>query len=170
MTITKASSDSLNELFQIYLNAKEALDANHIFQWIDSYPTISIIENDLKKGVLYALEIENEIVGAINLNEEQDKEYQTIDWLFDDTKVLVVHRLVVNPTHQKKGYGKVLMDFAEDFAKNNNYSSIRLDTYSRNKSNIRFYQNRNYFIRGNVYFSGREHPFHCMEKSISKAL
>ena len=168
MTITKASLKSLDELFQIYLNAKKALQAKNVFQWIDAYPTISIIEEDLKKGDLYVLKIEKEIVGAVVLNEKQDKEYETIDWLFDDAKVLVIHRLAVDPKHQKKGYGKMLMDFSEDFAYKNNYSSIRLDTYSPNKTSIRLYENRNYFIRGNVYFSGRKDPFYCMEKSVIK--
>ena len=102
------------------------------------------------------------------LNEEQDKEYQAINWLFDASKVLVIHRLVINPKHQKKGYATLLMNFAEEFAQQNSYSSIRLDAYSPNKAVIRFYQHRNYLIRGNIYFPERKHPFHCLEKKIEK--
>jgi GNAT superfamily N-acetyltransferase len=36
---------------------------------------------------------------------------------FNDSKVLVIHRLVVHPNKQNKGYAKLLMDFAEDYAK-----------------------------------------------------
>ena len=47
MTIEKAPLAASKELFQIYLNAKKELDAKHIFQWTDSYPSLDIIENDL---------------------------------------------------------------------------------------------------------------------------
>ena len=80
--------------------------------------------------------------------------------------MLVIHRLVVHPKHQRKGYAKTLMDFAEDYAQNNDYTSIRLDAYTQNKRVIRFYKSRGYSIRGNVYFSERTLPFHCMEKLI----
>ena len=80
--------------------------------------------------------------------------------------MLVIHRLVINPKHQKHGYARILMDFAEDFAKNNDYTSIRLDAYIPNERVIAFYKKRNYHISGKVFFPGRDQPFYCMEKLI----
>lgn len=74
---------------------------------------------------------------------------------------------MVDPKYQGKGYARKLMDFADKFANENNYSSIRLDVYSQNKRVIKFYEKRKYFIRGNVNFPEREHPFYCMEKEIT---
>lgn len=164
--IQKGKLGELEEVFQIYQNAKKELEQNNIIQWTDNYPTISIIEEDLKKGVLFLLKNGSEIIGAINISEEQEPEYQSIDWKFDNSKVLVIHRLVINPKHQKQGNAQKLMDFAEDFAKENNYTSIRLDAYSINSRVIEFYKKRNYFIRGNVNFPEREHPFYGMEKEV----
>lgn len=164
--IEKGQLSDLKSLFQIYLNAKDELNSNGIYQWTDKYPTMSIIENDLKKGVLYTLKNGHEIIGAIIINEEQDAEYESVDWKFDNSKVLVIHRLVVDPKHQRKGHAQRLMDFAEDFASHNNYSAIRLDAYSQNNRVIEFYKKRNYFIRGDVFFPYREYSFHCMEKEI----
>lgn len=168
--IEKGQLSNLDELFQIYLNGKNELELNGIYQWTINYPTISIIENDLKKGVLYTLKKDNEIIGAINISEEQEDEYKSVDWKFDNSKVLVIHRLVINPKHQRLGYAQKLMDFAEDFAIDNNYSSIRLDAYSQNSRVINFYKKRNYFIRGDVSFPERAYPFHCMEKEIKNYL
>jgi predicted amidohydrolase/GNAT superfamily N-acetyltransferase len=167
--IEKGQLFDLEKLFQIYINGKIDLENNGIYQWTDNYPTISIIENDLKKDVLYTLKSNEKIIGAINISEEQEAEYELIKWEFDNSKVLVIHRLVIDPKHQKKGYAQKLMDFAENFAKENNYSSIRLDAYSQNVRVIEFYKKRNYFIRGNVNFPEREYPFHCMEKDIITA-
>ncbi len=159
----------LNELFQIYLNGKKELDKNGIYQWTDNYPTRSIIENDLKKDILFVLKNGEEIIGAISVSEEQEREYETINWEFDCSKILVIHRLVIDPKYQGKGYAIRLMDFAEKFANENNYSSIRLDAYSQNKRVIDFYEKRKYFIRGEVNFPEREYPFHCLEKEIITA-
>lgn len=159
----------LEELCQIYLNGKSELERNAIYQWTNNYPTISIIENDLRKGVLYTLKNDNEIIGAINISEEQEIEYQSVNWEFDNSKVLVIHRLVINPKHQRKGYAQRLMDFAESFARKHDYSSIRLDAYSQNNRVLEFYKKRNYCISGKVNFPEREQPFYCMEKEIKTA-
>lgn len=169
LKIEKGKLSDLNELFQIYLYAKNELERNGIYQWTDNYPTRSIIENDLKKGILFVLRSNEEIIGAINISEEQETEYQTVSWEFNKSKVLVIQRLVIDPKYQGKGYAKKMMDFAEKFANENNYSSIRLDAYSQNKRVINFYVKRKYFIRGNVNFPEREYPFHCMEKEIITA-
>ncbi len=169
LTIEKGKLSEINQLFEIYLNGKNDLENKGIYQWTNHYPTRSIIENDLKKDVLFVLKNDKEIIGAINISEEQETEYETINWEFDNSKVLVIHRLVIDPKYQGKGYARKLMDFAEKFAKENNYSSIRLDAYTQNKRVLDFYKKRKYFIRGNVNFPEREYPFHCMEKEIITA-
>ena len=170
LKIEKGQLFDLEKLFQIYLNGKIDLENNGIYQWTDNYPTISIIEDDLKKDVLYTLKNNEEIIGAINISEEQETAYDSIKWEFDSSKILVIHRLVIDPKHQKKGYAQKLMDFAEEFAKENNYTSIRLDAYSQNFRVIEFYKKRNYVIRGNVNFQERENEFYCMEKEIISGL
>jgi predicted amidohydrolase/GNAT superfamily N-acetyltransferase len=169
LKIEKGKLSEINQLFQIYLNGKNDLENNGIYQWTNNYPTRLIIESDLKKDVLFVLKNDKEIIGAISISEEQEPEYETIKWEFDNSKVLVIHRLVIDPKYQGKGYARKLMDFAEKFANDNNYSSIRLDAYSQNKRVIDFYEKRKYFIRGNVNFPEREYPFHCMEKEIITA-
>ena len=42
--IEKGQLSNLDELFQIYLNGKNELELNGIYQWTINYPTISIIE------------------------------------------------------------------------------------------------------------------------------
>ena len=166
LKIEKGKISDLNQLFQIYVNGKTDLEKSGIYQWTNNYPTRSIIESDLKKDVLFVLKNGKEIIGAINISEEQEPEYETINWEFDNSKILVIHRLVIDPKYQGKGYARILMDYAEKFASKNNYSSIRLDAYSQNKRVIKFYNKRKYFIRGNVNFPEREYPFHCMEKEL----
>ena len=80
---------------------------------------------------------------------------------------IYIHRLAVHPDYQKKGIGKSLMTFAEEYAKINDFKSIRLDTFSKNIRNNKFYKSRNYNQLGNVFFPMQsEYPFHCYEKII----
>ena len=117
--------------------------------------------------MLYILKNNNEIIGAINISKDQEAEYEAVNWQFNEAKVLVIHRLVIHPKSQKRGYAKLLMEFVEKYAKQNNFTSIRLDAYSQNKRVVEFYKRRHYFIRGEIYFPEREYPFYGMEKEIT---
>lgn len=170
LVIEKGQLPDLEELFQIYMDARAKLESQGFFQWTDHYPTLAIIENGLQNSATYILKNGPEIVGAIHISEEQEKEYATVSWEFDDTKVLVIHRLVVSPKYQQKGYANKLMDFAEAMAMQQAYTSIRLDAYSQNTGVIKFYKKRGYQIRGEVRFPEREFSFCCLEKKINTTL
>ena len=99
------------------------------------------------------------------LNEIQDDEYGEINWsTSEEEKNIVVHRLAVRPDQQGKGLGRLIMDFAEQWARENQYDAIRLDTFSQNPRNQRFYTNRGYTDLGPVYLKyKKEHPYYCYE-------
>jgi len=71
--------EEFSSLFKGYMEAKDFLERTGIFQWTDKYPNESIIEDDLVKNHVHLLKWENEIYGAINLSEEQEEAYQTVD-------------------------------------------------------------------------------------------
>jgi ribosomal protein S18 acetylase RimI-like enzyme len=93
-----------------------------------------------------------------------DQEYRSVKWLSKSNKNIYIHRLAVDPKSQSKGYALQLMDFAENYGKQNNYESIRLDTFSQNLRNQRFYEQRGYIRLENVYFLNQsQDPFYCYE-------
>ena len=102
-------------------------------------------------------------------SEKKDPLYNTVNWLTPDNKNLYIHRLAVHPKSQRQGIARQLMDFAEDFGEKKRMESIRLDTFSQNPRNIRFYKARGYLNLGDVYFENHsEDPFHCFEKLIKR--
>ena len=138
-----------------------------IFQWNAQYPSREIFKNDIESNSLYVIEINNRIIGCIMLSDFKDDVYKDVEWLTKDSKNLYIHRLAVDPHLQKKGYGRKLMDFAEAFAVQNNFASIRLDTFSLNHRNNKFYKSRGYTQLENVFFPMQsEFPFHCYEKVL----
>jgi ribosomal protein S18 acetylase RimI-like enzyme len=135
-----------------------------IFQWNEDYPSQEAFKNDIKRGELYVLETNAKIIGTIVLSTLMDKEYIPIQWLTPNTANMYIHRLSVHPNQQGKGYAQKLMAFAEDHAKKHGFISIRLDTFSQNKRNQRFYETRGYHKLGDIYFPKQsEHPFYCYE-------
>ncbi|MEL6304888.1 MAG: GNAT family N-acetyltransferase, partial [Bacteroidota bacterium] len=77
------------------------------------------------------------------------------------------HRVCVHPDFQGKGLAQEMMGFAETQSKTLGFVSVRLDTFSQNKRNQRFYEQRGYQKLGDIFFPKQsEHPFHCYELVI----
>jgi|TARA_B110000003_G_scaffold255917_1_gene273090 ribosomal protein S18 acetylase RimI-like enzyme len=147
--------------------AKDMIN-NNIFQWNENYPSKDVFKDDIENNSLYVCKSGSMVIGCIMLCSEKDKVYKDVNWLTKDYKNLYLHRLAVDPSFQKNGIGRLLMDFAEKYAKNNKYKSIRLDTFSKNKRNNKFYRSRKYVQLDDVFFPMQsEFPFHCYEKIIS---
>lgn len=168
MVIKKASASDLEALFLIVKSCGKHLIEQGIFQWNEEYPSKEILQNDIELQQLWKLEVANSIVGLMVLTEIEDLEYQKVKWLIKNQKNIYIHRLAVHPNFQGKGIAQKLMDFAEKFALENNYKSIRLDTFSQNKRNQKFYEQRNYVKLESIYFLNQsEFPFYCYEMPIN---
>lgn len=143
---------------------KEDMITKGIFQWNDHYPTKHIFENDIAQNELYVLEHNEGIIGTIVISLHMDAEYTPVKWLVPDARAIYIHRLMVHPMRQGKGYAQLLMAFAEDYAKTHGFASIRLDTFSKNLRNQKFYESRGYQRLEPIYFPKQsEHPFYCYE-------
>ncbi|MBI9040797.1 GNAT family N-acetyltransferase [Lutibacter sp.] len=162
--IKKASIKDLNQMYSLTKSCAQHLNEKGIFQWNEHYPSLEVLKNDIELQQLYKLEIDNTIIGIIALTEIEDVEYKSVQWLTNNSNNLYIHRLAVHPKFQSKGYAQQLMDFAENYASENNYNSVRLDTFSQNSRNIKFYQNRNYKQLESIYFPKQSaFPFYCFE-------
>lgn len=138
--------------------------SNGIYQWNEHYPNSESFENDIKRQELFVMERNTTIIGCIVISTHMDVEYKPIEWLTPSDKNMYVHRLAIHPKYQGQGLAQQLMTFAEHHAITNNYSSIRLDTFSQNKRNQKFYELRGYKRLGNIYFPKQSKaPFYCYE-------
>ena len=135
-----------------------------IFQWNEEYPSREAFEKDISRNELFALELQDIIIGCITITPHMDEEYSPVEWLTPNKTNIYIHRLAVDPEYQGKGYAQKLMTFAENYARENKYISVRLDTFSQNNRNQSFYEQRGYQKLGDVYFPKQsEYPFYCYE-------
>ena len=140
------------------------MESKNIFQWTTEYPSEEKFLSDIDRQELYVLKKVGLIIGCIVISTLMDEEYKEVTWLSPNSKNLYIHRLAVHPLEQGKGYAQQLMDFAEDFARKGGFNSIRLDTFSQNKRNQRFYEARGYKKLEDIYFPEQSsYPFHCYE-------
>ncbi|MFO7674605.1 MAG: GNAT family N-acetyltransferase [Lutibacter sp.] len=168
MLIKKASKQDLDQLLTVVKSCGKNMIDQGIFQWNEEYPKREDLLEDIELQELWKLEDKNSIIGLIVLTENEDAEYQDVKWLTKNHKNLYIHRLAVDPKFQGKGYAQKLMDFAEKYALENGYNSIRLDTFSENKRNLKFYEQRNYVKLESIYFPKQSaFPFYCYEKIMN---
>lgn len=156
MNIRLGEIHEVEQLTELAQSCGAHLRSLGIEQWTADYPNKEILSEDISREELYVLEDNNSIQAMIVLNENADPEYDAVNWLTNETsKNLYVHRLATSPESQGKGFARKLMDFAENFARENNYDSIRLDTFSQNQRNQKFYENRSYTNLGELWLSYR---------------
>ena len=163
--IRKAKLPEIEKLLIITRSCAAKMTSEGIQQWNDFYTNKEVFQKDMQRGELFVLISDAVPIGCITISSEKDIEYNNVDWLTKDDRHYYIHRLAVAPEFQKLGYAKKLMDFAEDLAKNNNINSIRLDTFSKNRRNQKFYEARGYKRLGTIFFPKQsEYPFYCYEK------
>ena len=168
--IELAKTTDLDGVMKVIRACSADLISKKIFQWSEKYPNSEVFKNDIDKNTLFVTKHQSKIIGCVALCSNKDLEYKNVKWLTEDNKNLYIHRLAVDPNFQKKGIGKSLMDFAEEYAKKNQFKTVRLDTFSQNKRNNKFYKSREYVKLDDVFFPMQsEYPFHCYEKIILKS-
>ena len=158
------TSKDIDQIIHLTNACAKKMIASDIFQWNDHYPNRLAFEKDVNRNELYVLEIDKTLIGCIAISTLIDDEYIPVKWLTPNENNVYVHRLAIHPNFQGKGFAQQLMDFAEQHAIENNYESIRLDTFSQNKRNQLFYELRGYKKLEDIYFPKQsEYPFHCFE-------
>jgi ribosomal protein S18 acetylase RimI-like enzyme len=167
--IRKAVVEDIPQIKKITEACAQYMIDQGIYQWNKNYPSLEVLTKDVKANNVYVYLVEQKIVGTVMFSMEMDDFYTEVNWLTPNFNQLYVHRLAVHPHYQKHGIARALMDFGEALAKEKKCLSIRLDTFSKNPRNNRFYQARQYQQVGQVFFSQKsEHPFYCYEKLLTK--
>ena len=169
MRLIKAEPRHVDPAWSVIDRCRATLAAEGIHQWDEAYPTRDVVDADVGRGALFILEDDSgRCVASVALDDRQADEYRTLAWTTPEP-ALVVHRLCVDPREQGRGLARRLMDFAESYAAERGYASIRLDAYTGNPRSVRLYRRRGYREVGQVRFPRRALPFWCFELSLRPA-
>ena len=162
--ISQASVNDLPDIMTMIKACIKNMNENGITQWNEQYPPRKIFLQDIENKSLFKFAINSNLVGIIVLSPVQDEEYEDIAWNDQNGKYLVVHRMAVHPNWQRRGIASKLLDFAEKFAKEQRYTSIRIDTFSKNPRTLSLFSKRNFERKaGEIHFPENIEPYYCYE-------
>tara|TARA_R110000764_G_scaffold1503_1_gene6237 strand:+ start:307430 stop:307930 length:501 start_codon:yes stop_codon:yes gene_type:complete len=162
--IRRAKISEIPDILTITRACAKKMEENGIFQWNEHYPSKEAFIKDIEREELFVIEENSTVQGTIVISTLMDDEYKPITWLTPNGNSTYIHRLSVHPKVQGKGFAQQMMDFAEAYSRENGFVSVRLDTFSQNKRNQRFYEQRGYQKLGDIFFPKQsDHPFHCYE-------
>ncbi len=166
--IRKAKPSEAKLVFDLIASANEDLISNGIVQAPRGFPSLEKIESAIKKGETFLYFDKKQVLGCITLNHSFSSDYSSVGWLSQDLNHIAIHWLAVSPLAQRKGVGAKLMTFAEEFAKKEGSSFVRLATYHKNIRSNNFYKKLGYITKGRVCFKGWviEDEFNCYEKEV----
>ncbi|WP_447768425.1 GNAT family N-acetyltransferase [Sphingobacterium faecium] len=134
-----------------------------IDQWDQEYPNRIVLTQDIGREEAFIYEEQGELLAYMALNEKCDQEYAELNWK-TATPFVVIHRLYVKPSAQGKGISSKMIKYAEQFALENKYQSIRFDAFSLNETANAVYIKKGYASVGTVLF--RKGVFNCYEKAM----
>ena len=166
MIIRKAQNTDLDNIMKMYKSCVTGMIKNGIDQWDDTYPDTETIVQDLENQTYYVVEEKGEIIGGINIDQNQDPTYLDINWEDSSNQFFVVHRLAVKEEIWNKKIGKDLMIFTEKLVTEKGLKSIRLDTYSGNPKAMEFYIRLGYRELGSINLKPDKNEYYCFEKII----
>ena len=162
--IRRAKISEIPDILTITQACAKKMQEKGIFQWNEHYPSKEAFIQDIERNELFVIEEKDTVQGTIVISTLMDEEYKPIQWLTPNGNSTYIHRLSVDPELQGKGLAQEMMDFAENFSREKGFVSVRLDTFSQNKRNQRFYEQRGYQKLGDIFFPKQsDHPFHCYE-------
>lgn len=165
--INLALNDDLPLIMELFDASKLDLLKREIFQWDDQYPNKQYFEWVIKEKEMFVYRKEDQVLGAIVLNEWQLPEWEEVKWSKRNGKVLVIHAFCVHPDIQGGGYGGKLLQFAEELAKEKGFVGIRLDAFSGNPRALKFYETRGFMKKGEIFISSKplgHETYYCYEK------
>lgn len=153
--LRKAQISEAEIIWQILQQAIERRRKDGSNQWQDGYPNLEVVKTDISLGKGYVLEIDNTIAAYAALVFNDEPAYNEIigDWLSNDD-FLVIHRVAVSDDFLGKGIAVLLFQKLEEFAKENQVFSIKVDTNFDNLAMLHILEKLDYQYCGEVYFRG----------------
>ena len=164
-----AQSSDLPVVEALYQRTILDLNSRGLFQWNEVYPNRDTYERAIANQTMYIYQENDQLLGAVILDENQAKEWETVDWQLTRGRILVIHALVVDPAMQGKGLGRSLLELCEQHALEHGYSRIRLDAFRENSPVLKFYERAGYTRAGEVFFPFKPEGcewYVCYEKEL----
>ncbi|MDN3583534.1 GNAT family N-acetyltransferase [Mucilaginibacter flavus] len=164
----KATINQLDQIWEILQAAINRRKQDGSDQWQDGYPNPAVIKSDIEQGHGYVILNDKDIIAycAVIVNDEPAYADIKGQWL-TNADFVVYHRVAVSEKYLGKGFSKVMLNFIDDYALQNNIYSVKADTNFDNAPMLALFQKMGYQYCGEVFFRGS--PRKAFEKVLQPA-
>ncbi len=132
LILRRAKLEDIARIIEIIIQAQRQMANNGSDQWQNGYPSEKDILNDINQENGYILESHNlNIIGYAAIIFTGEPAYNTIsdgNWLINNHKYVVVHRLAVADEVKGNGIAIHFMTKIEELAKAKGFNDFRVDT------------------------------------------
>ena len=146
---------------KIYEDGSLKLKSLGINQWQgNEKPNLNNFSNLNENDIIYVLEDKEIIVSTLIIyDKDEDYENNLVGTWNSPKPYVALHRIATLSGARKKGYGRKIIEFAENYARENNFKSVRIDTHRENKSMQNLLSSMEYNFVGLVFLDGKRERF-----------
>lgn len=143
MQILTSTPSDIPEIFRLY---KIASDYQRSKQTVVVWPDFKreLVETEVAENCQWKLIIDNQVacVWATTFTDEQIWEERNAD------AAVYIHRIATNPNFRGQNFVGIIVDWAKEYAKQNNKDFVRLDTLGNNTKLIEHYTHAGFDFLG----------------------
>lgn len=132
MILRRVTIEDIQEVMQIFFQARRAQRRVGFQQWEDDYPSLEVLKSDIDNSRGYILDDDGHYAGYVAIA-SYDEEYNKHSELWDVAKSYAAfHRIAISDDYRGKKISSVLFDLAELKAQQASAQFVRIDTGLKN--------------------------------------
>ena len=157
MTIRPTAKADADALLALFAEARGTIAALGIDQWQNGYPDRSVVEEDIDRGLSYAVTDSTGALIATFVLVDREPTYDRIvdgQWLTGDTRAYIaMHRVAVSVACRGTGIPDHIVRFAAEHAMAAGCRSVRIDTHEGNAVMRRMLEKRGFVWCGRIFLT-----------------
>ncbi len=166
MEIIQARSTDLVEILYLLKVCTRDMNSRGLRHWNSTFPPAEQIDRDVMNGHIYLAKDKGVCKGMVTVKDDEPEDYRQMNLSSVDSRPLFVNCLAVHPLWQGKGIARMIIDFAQEMAKKNGYTCIRLDIYQTSESARQLCEKLSFREIGSFQANYQRIPYVCYEKQL----
>lgn len=163
MNIIKASIDELIEV--MYLLRVCVHDLNRK-GWYCGDLQNQQVKSDIVNNSIFIYRKNEAVIGLMKLTDDEIVAHKSVAWSSTSGKPLIMRQLLVHPNWKNNEIERSMLTFAEKYAREQGFTSLRLEVYSENQDVVFLYGQMDYKQLGEVKLHYQDVPYICFEKVL----
>jgi GNAT superfamily N-acetyltransferase len=166
MEIIQAKSADLVEILYLLKVCSRDMNSKGLRHWSSAFPAAEQINRHIDEGHTYLVKDKGVCKGMMTLDSREPEDYRQMNLSLDNCKPLFIYCMAVHPNWQGKGIARMMIDYAQEMAGKNGFTSIRLDIYQTSEEARQLCEKLSFKEIGSFQANFQRIPYVCYEKQL----